>query len=450
MLNFISRREFVKLLAGTALGMWFMGKFAKSAMAASSEIKYLRQMITEDSSNSRVIMWQSLHRHDEAVLHCLGADGMDKAFLPQIREFCDNSELIYMYTVKLQGLISGQGYRYRVQINEESSSWHDLLVPRAGAPFKVLIFPDSQCSDGYMTWRKVAHAAYDQHPDAEFFISMGDLVDNGEAAWQWRQWMDGTDRLWKRLPFAPVMGNHECYNLQWLCRLPHAYLNYFVVPYNGSRIFSKYYYSYDYGPVHFIVLNTMWDEIDDLQAGLVEEELSWLEQDVAMTERKWKVVLMHKDVIFYDDPRYLRSKAYPNNVANMGNSDMDWQNLPEASTHDDIDYVGKVFMPYFDKLGIDLVLTAHQHTYRRHDCISDFSPSDGGPVYICTGVAGNVRYNVGATRRFDKVVLPQPEINNYMTLTASDDELTINCYDIYGNRLDEFTITYSNDKSLDS
>lgn len=412
----MSRRGFIKFITESAVGAWLITAFPSLAWAASMDVLYIRQLITSDSSKSRTIMWHSQKPHQEAEVHLRlkGENGPERVriYKPAFSSFHDDGETIFLYSTHIDGLQEEAEYEYRVSYSGGTTPWYRLQTVGDNTSFKALIFPDSQCSDGYVTWRKVAHSAWEQHPDTDFFISMGDLVDNGEAGWQWRQWMDGTDKLWKNMPFAPIMGNHECYNLQWLCRLPVAYLHYFVLPYNESPRFARYYYSYDYGPVHFTVLNTQWDEINSLKSGMMTEQLAWLEKDIASSDKPWKIVLMHKDVIFYDDPS---------------------QNIV-------IDEVGWVFMPYFDKLGVDAVLTAHQHTYRRHDHIFNFEPAEQGPVYFCTGVAGNVRYDVPIIKQFDKVVLPQPEVDNYMTLEASEQELIFSCYMPEGKLMDKYVL----------
>ena len=47
------------------------------------------------------------------------------------------------------------------------------------------------------------------------------------------------------------------YTLDWKMREPYAYLNYFSAPPNGNEIFNRRYYSYDFGDVHYVVLDTM-------------------------------------------------------------------------------------------------------------------------------------------------------------------------------------------------
>lgn len=72
-----------------------------------------------------------------------------------------------------------------------------------------------------------------------------------------------------------------------------------AVPENGSRDFSRYYYSFDYGEVHFIVLNSQWDETEAFKSGLLAEQLEWLREDASCSRKKWKIVLIHKDVLQY-------------------------------------------------------------------------------------------------------------------------------------------------------
>lgn len=413
----ISRRSFLKLsLAG--LFSAILGKFNLTrAAAAAEDIYYPRQLITGDSRTSRTIMWQSqnVHRSFKVLLR---ENGQPEAIhTARCHFFEDDGEKIFVYQAKLEDLRPNTQYSYQIQQDEAVTDWYPLYTSGT-ASLKALIFPDSQCSDGYATWRKIAGSAVTAHPDARLFINMGDLVDNGEAGYQWRQWFDAIHTFMPEKIFVPLMGNHETYDLNWKCRIPKAFLNYFALPDNGSTNFPGYYYSFDYGPVHFIVLNTQFEELDPLKPGLMAEQLDWLEKDVKASRQPWNVVLMHKDIINYD-------------------------NLSDDSPLADIDEVGRRFMPHFDRLNIPLVLTAHQHTYRRHGHIFDFSPSERGPVYIDTGVAGNCYYDVPRTRRFDKVMLPQPERGNYLVLEGNASTLEVKCFLPDGQMMDSCLLTNS-------
>lgn len=435
-----SRRSFIKMMLGSVavLGSGIaLPIFQKTASAAeamvegsgseSAEVgtvkslgldaKYIRQLMTHDSRTSRTIMWHSEKSQDGAMVvwRKFGTSALHTERASQ-HSFNSGDSTFFIHTATVTGLSQNTHYEYRLQYNEEATPWYPLHTPGSSS-FKALIFPDSQCGGDYTVWHELAKDAFTREPDADFFINMGDLVDNGWSMWHWGMWFDALKGFLERYTFAPVMGNHETYDLNWQLKLPHFFLNFFRLPENGSLKFSRYYYSFDYGPVHFMVLNTQFEEIDQNIDGLMETQTEWLRQDAASTHKPWKIVLMHKDIINYDYP-----------------------DLSDPVLGD-IDIVGRRFMPLFDELGMDVVLTAHQHTYRRHDHIYDFKPSDHGPFYIDTGVAGNARYNVPINKRFDKVVLPQPEIDNYMTLEADSHQLKFRCYQPDGSIADECTLT---------
>ena len=416
----LSRRGFLKIslrtLFSLGIGSLFPARWRRAFAAEGLEAFFVRQIITEDSRTSRMIAWESEVSEAQAVvdLRLAGAAGFS-SFVASEKFLDDGGERLFSHEAFLTGLSPGASYEYRLRTGDTSSPWFSLRTAGDGA-FKALIFPDSQCSDGYRTWKKAAESAAAQHPDADFFIMMGDLVDNGEAAYQWRQWFEGAAGIISRLPCAPLMGNHEAYDLDWQCRLPLAWLGYFPVPGNGSLRFSHWYYSFDYGPCHFAALNTQWEEVEALRAGLLEEQMAWLRRDMAASRKKWKIVLMHKDVIEYDYP-----------------------DLSDPVTGD-ISATGRLLMPLFDELRPDVVLTAHQHTYRRLGSIVNFAPSKEGPFYIDTGNCGNCYYDVPVNARFDKKVLAQPERGNYMTLEASAERLHFSCFLPDGSLVDEVSL----------
>ena len=276
----------------------------------------------------------------------------------------------------------------------------------------MLIFTDSQSSD-YSDWRNVAQNAIKRHPEAEIFTNLGDLVDNGEDSSQWRAWFGALDGIIDQIPFAPVVGNHECYNRDWKEQLPMAYLRFFNVPENNSKDFNRYYYSFDYGQVHFAVLGTVEKEIKNFKSGLMEEQADWLEKDLQRTTKPWKIVLMHKDVLQYRIAR-----------------------MPERK--EGFSEEGQLFMPIFEKYNVDIVLTGHLHTYRNRGHIIQGKHDPNGPLYILCGLSGNVRYDrLWTDHALDEVVAPQPETDNYMTMDVEGNVITIRCFLPDGTKIDE-------------
>ena len=199
-------------------------------------------------------------------------------------------------------------YEYRVGYgNDRRSDWYSLETAGSSV-YDVLIYPDSQSGD-YSAWEQIVKDSAHRNPRTALYISMGDLVDNGEQAYQWRTWLNSIRPLSANVPLATTLGNHEMYTLDWKMREPYAYLNYFGVPPNGNEIFNRRYYSYDFGDVHYVVLDTMLyesnheDNHDTHHPDLYDVEVQWLRQDLAANTKKWTVVsciVIHSDMPLTD------------------------------------------------------------------------------------------------------------------------------------------------------
>lgn len=423
------RRKFIQIAGAAIVGAAGLTAFlpglpslfrrasdAAYARLDAGEDLHIRQLITADSENSRTIMWQSEQAQEDAVVEyrVKGAAEVESCAAGNER-FTDHQVTYYLHPATLSGLAPHTDYEYRVGYGDKRGAWNAFKTD-GGGPFKALIFPDSQSSD-YGDWQRVAQAARKANPDAAFFVNLGDLVDNGEDPTQWQAWFASLRGIIDEIPCAPVLGNHETYNLDWKVRMPEAYLSLFSLPPNGSADYRNQYYAFDYGDVHFIVLNTQFDEMLPFQPDLAEAQRAWFARDIARTKKRWKVVLMHKDVLTYE--------IHGRTGRRTGISD-----------------IGGMFMPLFDKYGVDVVLTAHLHTYRRRKRLLDFQPDPRGPLYIVTGVAGNVRYpNFWVDHPLDEAVAPQPETNNYMTLEASANALRLSSFLPSGERIDHVELS---------
>lgn len=376
----------------------------------------IRQVITEDSETLRTIMWQSAMAEDDAVVeyHEQGQDEV-YAVAATSEAFTDDGVTTYIHKATLTELSPGTAYEYRVGYGQKRSAWIRLHTAE-GNEFKALIFPDSQSSD-YSVWAATLDPAWQAHPDAQFAISMGDLVDNGQDHYQWNAWFDAAEDMISKIPIAPAMGNHETYNRDWKIRMPEAYLRLFALPANAPEPYRNQFYSFDYGDVHFVVLNTQISEMAQFQPKLLEDEMAWFRQDMVRTTKKWKVVVMHKDVLQYG-----------------------FQNRPQPR-EEGFSEEGRQWMPLFDEYGVDVVLSAHLHSYRDRGHIRNFQRDASGPLYILTGVAGSVQYpGLWKNHSLDEYAAPQPETENYLVMEASDATLTFTGYLPSGEELHTVSI----------
>ena len=376
-------------------------------------MNFLRQIITADPSSSRCVMWQVNAPLISPAVEVRALDtGKTKFFPAQDTTFTDDGKKNFQYTAHLDGLNPATVYDYRIVDGDAMNDWYTLKTA-AGDKLKAIIFPDSQCGDDYGTWGNVARAAFDRNRDADFFVNVGDIVDNGEIHTQWEDWLKQIAAFLPNVPFAPVMGNHETYTRDWKVRQPVAYLNYFATPDNGIENFSRRFYSFDCGAAHFAVLDSQWDE---LGRDVIDAQKNWLNRDFASTDKPWKIIFIHKDVLQY------RINGRP-------------------ERREGFSQVGEIFMPLFEELGADVVFTAHLHTYRNRGRLKNFRDDDKGTLYILTGLSGNVRYDgLWIDHALDKFVAPQPETDNYLTLELDAQTLTVKCFLPSGEQLDETTL----------
>ena len=387
-----------------------------------SEGRYIRQIVAKDNSTSRTIMWQSDSSEPDAVIEyrLVGSDDI-KTLSATDTAFTDDGSTTYIHEGTIIDLTPDTKYEYRIGYStDRRSDWYPLETAGAGE-YEVLIYPDSQSGD-YSGWEQLVKNSADRNPNAALYISMGDLVDNGEQAYQWRTWLDSIKPLSARIPLAPTLGNHEMYTLDWKMREPRAYLNYFDVPSNGNTTFDRHYYSYDYGDVHYVVLDTQLyestheDNHDVHHPDLYDVQVQWLRQDLASNTKKWTVVLMHRDPFQY---------AF---------------NRPGASRAAGFDEEGVLFMPIFDEFNVDLVLSAHLHSYRNRGHVRNFERDASGPLYILTGIAGDARRPNWQQHPLDVYVAPDREKNNYMTMTVTPNRLVVRAFLADGTQIDESVI----------
>ena len=387
-----------------------------------SESRYIRQIVAQDNSTSRTIMWQSDNSEADAVIE-YRLEGAEKSQTigATDKAFTDDGSTTYIHEATLIGLTPNTKYEYRVGYGtDRRSDWYRLETAGASV-YDVLIYPDSQSGD-YSQWEEIVKSSALRNPRTALYISMGDLVDNGEHAYQWRTWLNSIKPLSANVPLATTLGNHEMYTLDWKMREPYAYLNYFAVPPNGNERFNRRYYSYDFGDVHYVVLDTMLyesnheDNHDTHHPDLYDVQIQWLRQDLTANTKKWTVVLMHRDPFQYAFDR------------------------PGANRAVGFDDEGVLFMPIFDEFNVDLVLSAHLHSYRNRGHVRNFDRDASGPLYILTGIAGDARRPKWKEHPLDVYVALDRDKNNYMTMTVTPNKLIVKAFLPDGTQLDESVI----------
>lgn len=395
-------------------------EYGVRGMDANVDIKYVRQLVGKDETQRTIMFAASTHKN--YVLE-LSAESrfLDKSvFVPaKDMSFTDNKNNYIQYQVELKDLKAGVKYKYRINDEKNKGSWHELEVPK-DKNFTALIFSDSQSGDGYLKYEKLFNQATSANSTADLWLNLGDQVDNGEHQYQWDRWLQIAEKISPDTPMAALVGNHECYDMNWKERLPVAHVNLFQFP-NGIEKYKNQFYSFNYGDVHFICLDTNYRwEVLKFQPDIAREQIAWLKNDLANNKSKWTVVLMHRDICLYKFA----------------------DREPRWDTH--FIATGTDFMPIFEKYNVDVVLSGHLHSYRRRKPIKNFVYDEKGITYVMLGVAGTqaketlwADWSLDAKRSSEK----DDETSCYMTMDASDSKLSFKAFLADGTEFDEFSFS---------
>jgi hypothetical protein len=129
-----------------------------------------------------------------------------------------------------------------------------------------------------------------------FILHAGDYNDeNTEDSWQLNYFNNTQVNVRDMISQLPVMGaygNHDMWKVNPSPPGPMVFEKYwpysYIEPADPENAYNRY-YSFDYGPVHVIVLNLPWPNWN-LQNYIIED---WLQDDLENSADKWKVFVFH-------------------------------------------------------------------------------------------------------------------------------------------------------------
>ena len=179
-------------------------------------------------------------------------------------------------------------------------------------------------------------------------------------------WFFSVYRNWLRSrPVFPSLGNHDS-------RLENSngqpYRDLFVLPEHGATAaypdHAERYYSFDYGPIHVVVLDT---ELAFQDASRQAAQVSWADADLAASSQPWKIAVFHR-------APYSSGGEHGSDLA-----------------------VRSAFAPLLERRGVQLAVTAHEHDYERTVPLAAGVPASGGVTYVVTGGGGGPLYPAAAS-----------------------------------------------------
>ncbi len=265
------------------------------------------------------------------------------------REGVDN-RVTRRHAVALSDLGPGSRYYYRVKEAGEKSEIARFHTASEGeySRFAFAVIGDS----GRGRKGQLAVAALLERLEPDLILHTGDIVyPSGEERHYDRRFFVPYGRLLKEVPIFPILGNHDLERGNGA-----AYLNNFHLPRNDTQGTGRY-YSFDWGNVHFVALNSELYHGD--HSYRPEEQKTWLDRDLKETRQPWKIVYFHR-------PIYSSSK------------------------HGSDERIREDLEPVLVRHEVDLVFSGHDHVYERTVPIR-------GVTYVVSGGGGKGLYPAGSS-----------------------------------------------------
>lgn len=257
----------------------------------------------------------------------------------------DNPALTAEHEVTVTGLSADTTYYYSVGTATGTLAGGDVnhffaSSPATGAqkPTHIWVLGDSGTANANAQAVRDAYLNFTGATRTNLWLMLGDnAYDNGTDSEYQAAVFNMYPTLLRNSVLWPTIGNHDtAQSTNPPPGLPYHQI--FTLPTNaeagGLASGTEDYYSFDYGNIHFICLDSMTS--DRAPAGPM---MTWLQSDLASTLQPWIIAFWHH-------PPYTKGSH---------NSDTENQLIEMRQNA----------LPVLEAGGVDLVLTGHSHSYER-------------------------------------------------------------------------------------
>jgi hypothetical protein len=235
-------------------------------------------------------------------------------------------------------------------------------------PFRIWTIGDAGFVGANLNAVRDAFAAFNGGSATDLFLLLGDNAyvlgtDNDYQA----ALFNAHQAMLRTTPVYSIFGNHEAFSSNSVTQTG-PYFTMFSMPTGGEAggvaSGSEAYYAFDWGNVHFVVLDS-----EQAPAAPGTPMLTWLEADLQAATADWIVVSWHR-------PPYSRGLLHDSDVE-----------VAEVRMR-------QFVLPILDTYGVDVVLAGHSHNYERspllnghyglsstyNPAIHAVDPGDGDPA----------------------------------------------------------------------
>jgi len=318
--------EPVQLLVGNAVGVNLTaGPYLQSGSSTSVVVRWQTDWFTDSVLRWGPVLSLSTGAPADVLEHAVTNSALTLAHEVMLTGLTEDSAWFYSVGATATNLARGPDFVFRT-------------APRqARRPMRIWVIGDSGTSD--LDAARVRNAFYELGgaENTDFCLMLGDNVyfDGFECDYR-RGVFQMYPHLLRRALVWPALGNHDAGDV--LPGITSYFRRAFTLPQAGEAggvaSGSELYYSFDYGNVHLVCLDSYTTE-----RSTNGPMLTWLRQDLAATEKDWIIAFWHH-------PPY-----------SWGSHDSDLE--PEQIE------MRQNAVPILEAYGVDLVLCGHSHNYER-------------------------------------------------------------------------------------
>jgi hypothetical protein len=363
----VTRQLIVMLLIISPITINFQNTFAQDIQPIHIHLTW-----QHDTETTITISWRTFDKTSSIVQY-----GIDDSYGTE-----ETGDETAVHHVELIGLNPDTVYHYRVGNGEVWSDDHTFKTGTSENHARFIAWGDSRHNRPER--RAIMNTV--NSLDFDFSVFDGDFVDSGLDGRQWLDWFDDFSPLLSHKPFMSVLGNHESNS-------SHFY-NYFSYP--GK----EEYYSFNYGPIHFICLHSCVP----YYGVTFDEQINWLLNDLeTYKDYDWKIVVQHR-------PAYSSS---------------------ERNHEGDYDDIQTLLVPIYEEHNITMVISGHDHWYERLQ--------KNNITYVVAGAAGAPLYTIDEAYRIPESVYSE-STHHAVLIEIFENQLDMRAFRIDRTIMDQYTI----------
>lgn len=374
-----------------------------STFGAMPEPRNVHVNFAGPPSTSAAILW-STDFDTRATVVQIGTSmaALSRTALGHVASGGTGDDRVTVHEVHVCGLTPATTYYYRVGGEGHWSPVQSFKTAPANADSTVNFAVCGDSRDNLVTWQRVQRAIVQQSgmniPD--FLMFSGDAVQLGQIQGAWETWFRGATATMGTMPWIMAHGNHDALAINYLLQ--------FAQPQGGDMNQSELYFSYDYGPMHIVVLNdtgtgSLTELINTTERNWIEADLTRANANRAMVP--WIVVMHHK-------PPF--SSAVHSDDADTVQVRMAWP-------------------PLFARFQVDAVFNGHDHHFEMTQPLNGMgtpvAAGEYGTTYVTSAGSGAELYDRSVNRSWTKVI---EKVDNFTMVRASRTALRIEGFRVDG------------------